>query len=207
MKELPFAPASERNKHPILEQLRSLLPRRGRLLEIGAGTGQHAVFFAPEFPGLEWQCSEHPDQLPGLRARLEAEGQGRLAPPLALDVLEDAWPEPGYDAVFSANTAHIMPWPAVCAMLAGVGRSLLPGGCFCLYGPFNVDGAFTAPSNAEFDAQLRMRDALMGIRDMHELATVAALHQMALTQRISMPANNFLLVFQRAKGSSPALSA
>ncbi len=199
MNELPFAPASERNKHPILERLLELLPAQGRLLEIGAGTGQHAVYFAPRFPGLQWQTSDRAVELPGLTARLAREGSPNLLPPLELDVLQDRWPEHVYAAAYAANTAHIMAWPAVCAMFSGIGRVLAAGAPFCLYGPFNRDGAFTAPSNEEFDRQLRARDPHMGLRDVAALETLAEGHQMMLERSIEMPTNNQLLVFRRTR--------
>lgn len=201
MSDLPFAPASERNKRPILAALRGVLPARGRLLEIGAGTGQHAVFLAPRFPELSWQTSERRHELAGLAARVELEGRGRLPPPVELDVLAGPWPGRAFEAVYSANTAHIMPWPAVRAMFAGAAGVLARGGVFCLYGPFNVDGACTAPSNAEFDRQLRARDPAMGLRDRGELAGLAAQNGMEQQQCIGMPANNLLLVYRRCDPS------
>ncbi len=197
MKDLSFAPASERNKHPILEQLKQWLPVRGRLLEIGSGTGQHAVFFSAAIEGLQWQSSERQSELPGLRARLAREGNERTPPPICLDVLSDPWPDELFQAVYSANTAHIMSWGGVCALFEGVGRVLVPGGPFVLYGPFNVNGRFTAPSNEEFDGRLRSRDAEMGLRDMADLERLASRQAMTLEQKVSMPANNFLLVFRR----------
>ena len=198
MNELSFAPASERNKRPILGQLLDLLPDHGVLLEIGAGTGQHAVFLAPRFPGLKWQTSECASEWPGLAARLGQQGATNLPPPLELNVLCDEWPDCRFNAVYSSNTAHIMSWEAVCAMFVGTGCCLLPGGCFCLYGPFNRDGKFTAPSNESFDQQLRARDPAMGLRDIAALATLARGQQMMLEDQIGMPANNFLLVFRKA---------
>lgn len=197
MGELPFAPASERNKQPILDYLLELLPARGRLLELGAGTGQHAVYFAPRFPGLEWQTSECASEIPGLAARLEREGWPNLPPPLELDVLRDQWPRGPFAAAYSANTAHIMGWDAVCAMFAGVGSLLVHGGRFCLYGPFNRNGEFTAPSNEKFHQRLQAGDASMGLRDTAALETLAGDHQMILEQDIEMPANNRILVFRR----------
>jgi SAM-dependent methyltransferase len=197
MNDLPFAPACERNKRPILVALRPILPERGRLLEIGSGTGQHAVFIAPEFPELTWHTSERAPELEGLRARIDLQGEGGLPPPMELDVLTGPWPVPAFHVVYSANTAHIMSWQAVCCMFSGVARVLAPGGVFCLYGPFNVDGACTAPSNAEFDQSLRARDPAMGLRDTSELVVLADRHGMDEERRIEMPANNLLLVYRR----------
>jgi len=192
--ELPFSPASDRNKQPILEALKQVLPASGTVLEIGSGTGQHVVYFARQLPGLGWQPSDRTEYLPGLEQRLQREGGGNILPPIMLDVLEQ-WPEQEFDAVYSANTAHIMGWPAVCAMFAGVASRLVNGGAFCLYGPFNEDGAFTAPSNAAFDAQLRRENPEMGLRDIEALEALALDRQMNPTQRFQMPANNQMLVF------------
>ena len=197
MIELPFAPACERNKVPILNRLVGLLPDQGRVLEIGSGTGQHAVFFASRFPSLTWQTSERESELAGLSARVEREGPDDMPPPIALDVSQGPWPHDSFDVVFTANTAHIMPWASVCAMISGVGRLLARGGCFCLYGPFMQDGEHTAPSNAVFDRGLRERDPLMGVRDRVEVDAVALREGLRPDQRLLMPANNFLLVYRR----------
>jgi cyclopropane fatty-acyl-phospholipid synthase-like methyltransferase len=198
MNNLPFSSAAERNRHPILEQLRVLLPQQGTVLEIGSGTGQHAAFFAGNLPGLCWQPSDRQENLAGLEACFTAMGNKRILPLLKLDVLQDPWPECVYDAAYSANTAHIMSWEAVVAMFAGVSAHLLAHGRFCLYGPFNINGGFSSDSNAQFDQQLRAEDPQMGIRDMGTLATLANLHQMELEQKIAMPANNFILVFRKS---------
>lgn len=198
--ELPFSEACERNKGPILEALRSRLPRRGHVLEIGSGSGQHVVFFAPYFAGISWQPSERPELLPGLNARIFAEGAPNVLPAIELDV-RGVWPGRQYAAAYSANTAHIMSWPEVCATFAGVGRRLSTNGVFCLYGPFNVDGAFTAPTNEAFDRQLRARDPEMGLRDTGALASLAGDHHMSLEERILLPANNQLLIFRGLRSS------
>jgi len=194
---LPHANATERNRQPILDQLRALWPEKGTVLEIGSGTGQHAVFFTRHLPGLCWQPTDRQENLPGLEARFAAEGHERILPPLQLDVLKDPWPEYLYAAAFSANTAHIMPWEAVQAMFTGVAAQLARGGRFCLYGPFNIDGDFTSSSNRQFDAHLRREDPQMGIRDIAELESLCERHRMSLEQRIAMPANNFILVLKK----------
>ena len=195
--QLPFSAASERNKSPILEALRQVLPARGDVLEVGSGTGQHVVHFAACLPQLYWQPSDRCEYLPDLERRVQLEGGANVRPPIRLDVL-DQWPEERFAAIYSANTAHIMSWPAVCAMFEGVSRHLEPGGVFCLYGPFNQGGRFTAPSNAAFDAQLRKENPVMGIRGIEDLESLAGGLQLQLDRRFQMPANNQLLVFVRA---------
>lgn len=198
MRSLPYSSAAERNRQPILEQLQVLIPNQGSVLEIGSGTGQHAVFFTQNLTGLLWQPTDRQDNLEGLEARIKVEGSGNILPPIKLDVMHDSWPGHTYDAAYSANTAHIMQWEAVEAMFAGVGKHLLSQARFCLYGPFNVDNCFTSQSNAQFDAHLRAEDSKMGIRDIGVIESLANLHHLSLEQRISMPANNFILVFQKA---------
>jgi SAM-dependent methyltransferase len=195
--ELPFSEACERNKTPILEVLLALLPGRGHVLEIGSGTGQHVVHFAVHFPRLSWQPTDRRENLEALNARIRHEGRANILPAIELDV-EAAWPDRCFAAAYSSNTAHIMPWRAVCAMFAGVGARLEPGGIFCLYGPFTVDGAHTASSNAEFDRQLRERDPEMGLRDVGALERLAGRHGLELEWSRKLPANNQLLLFRNA---------
>jgi cyclopropane fatty-acyl-phospholipid synthase-like methyltransferase len=193
---LPNSESCERNKAPILEVLQQLLPSSGKILEIGSGTGQHIVYFASHFPLLRWQPSDRDEYLPGLTARVEQEGSPNILPPIKLDVLEQ-WPDGRFDAAYSANTAHIMGWDAVCATFAGLGAHLAPGGLYCLYGPFNQDGNFTAESNREFDRHLRSSDPQMGLRDLEALESLANRSQMLLQEQFSMPANNQILVFRK----------
>jgi hypothetical protein len=200
---LPFAPASERNRAPILEALRPRMPSTGCVLEIGAGTGQHAVHFAQAFPGLQWLATDRADELPGLSARLETEGGINLLPPRVLDVSRHEWPPGPFQAAFTANTTHIMPWSAVLAMLEGVGTALGETAPFFVYGPFKVDGRFTTESNRIFDQQLRTRAAHMGLRELGTLESEAASHHMRLEERLEMPANNFLLVFRSTRSVQP----
>jgi len=192
---LAFSEACERNKAPILGALLPLLPRRGHVLEIGSGTGQHVVHFAPQWPGLSWQPSERREQLADLNARIRLEGPSNVLPAIELNV-EGLWPDRLFAAAYSANTAHIMSWAAVCAMFAGVGRRLPSGAVFCLYGPFRVGGSHTAASNAEFDRQLRARDPEMGLRDIEALEELGRSHRLRLEERLELPANNQLLVFR-----------
>lgn len=198
MNTIAFSSAAERNRQPILERLQVLFPRQGSVLEIGSGTGQHAVFFTQNLPGLLWQPSDREENLAGLEARFAAEGNQNILPPLKLDVIGDPWPGYSYDAAYSANTAHIMPWDAVIAMFAGIASHLQTHARFCLYGPFNIDNCFTSQSNANFDARLRAEDSRMGIRDMALIESLANLHHMPLEQKLDMPANNFILVFKKS---------
>ena len=193
---LPFSESCERNKAPILEVLLQFLPSAGKILEIGSGTGQHIVYFAPHFPVLQWQPSDREDNLPGLVDRVGQEGSPNILPPIELDVLEQ-WPKVDFDVAYSANTAHIMSWDAVCALFAGLGVQLVSGGLYCLYGPFNQGGRHTASSNREFDRHLRSRNPQMGLRDLGELESLANRNQMVLQKQIPMPANNQILVFQK----------
>ena len=193
--DLPFSEAADRNKGPILEQLVRVLPERGRALEIGSGSGQHVVHFAPCRPCISWQPSERREHLEALNARIRLEAPANVLPAIELDVGR-VWPDRNFTAIFSSNTAHIMPWGAVRAMFAGVGPRLAPGGVFCLYGPFNVDGRFTSPSNEVFDRGLRERDPAMGLRDLEALTALAVEFRMRLSAREQLPANNQLLVFR-----------
>ena len=196
MTELPFSESCERNKEPILGALKQVFPEQGCVLEIGSCTGQHLVFFARALPNLTWQPSDQKEYLPGLARRVNLEGSANILDAVELDVTR-SWPEGHFDAVYSSNTAHIMGWPAVCSMFEGVGRSLRTGGAFCLYGPFNENGRFTSASNEEFDRGLRVRDPVMGIRDLEALESLAHKHHLVLTEQFRLPANNCLVVFRR----------
>lgn len=195
--QLPFAEACERNRQPILDVLQQEFPARGKVLEIGSATGQHVVYFAPRMSGLCWQPSDCSEYLPGLAARLQLEGSDNIQTAIELDVLQ-TWPDRQFDAVFSSNTAHIMSWPAVCAMFRGVARVMKTGGVFCLYGPFNEDGAYTSESNGIFDRQLKSRNPEMGIRNRQALNELARDEGLQAAGRHAMPANNQVLVFRKA---------
>jgi SAM-dependent methyltransferase len=193
---LPFSDACERNKAPILEVLRGAFADRRRVIEIGAGTGQHAVHFARNLPHLAWQPTDRPEYLEGLAARIAAEGSPNVAAPLELDVLNEAWPAARADAVFSANTLHIMSWQAVEALFAGLPRILEPGGVLAIYGPFKYRGQFTTPSNAAFDAMLRERDPDSGLRDFESVDVLAKSAGLVFQADRALPANNQLLVWR-----------
>lgn len=193
----PYSESCDENKHPILEVLRPLFADAGSVLEIGSGTGQHAVFFAGELPHLSWQTSDRAENHPGIQAWLQESQASNLLSPLALDVIADAWPTATYDAVFSANTAHIMGHEEVAAMFQGVASILNENGLFALYGPFNYGGRYTSESNARFDLWLKARDPRSGIKDFDDLNAMALELGMVLLDDYAMPVNNRTLVWRR----------
>jgi len=197
MTELPFSQACENNKRPILECLRSVFDQARSVLEIGTGTGQHAVYFADALPHLTWQPSDHPDSAHLSQDRLAVCEATNLLPFETLDVSEADWPVGNVDAVFSANTAHIMSWAEVGRMFQGIARRLPVGGVFCLYGPFNDEGRYTSDSNRQFDRHLRSRGSHMGIRDTVDLKALAASVELRLEDDVEMPANNRVLVWRK----------
>jgi hypothetical protein len=195
-------PAPDRNKEPILEVLRRVLPDSGTLLELASGSGQHAAHFAKHLPRWTWIPSDvEPDNLASIAAyRAEHTGDNFRAP-LLLDVRMPDWGVPPLDAAFNANMIHIAPWGCCTAMIDGVARYLRPGGVFVLYGPFRVGGAHTAESNLTFDQKLRSQNEHWGVRDVEEVIQCAAISGLTLSERIQMPAENQTLVF-RAKSSA-----
>jgi SAM-dependent methyltransferase len=193
---LPYSDACERNKDPILAVLRTALADRTRVLEIGAGTGQHAVHFARHLPHLRWQPTDRAEYLPGLAARIAAERPPNLDAAVELDVMQASWPPLHGDAVFSANTLHIMSWAAVEALFAGLPTILEEGGVLAIYGPFKYRGRFTTDSNAAFDAMLRERDPASGVRDFEAVNALAASAGLGLQADHALPANNQLLVWR-----------
>jgi SAM-dependent methyltransferase len=193
----PFSQACENNKQPILVVLQQAFAAVDRVLEIGSGTGQHAVYFAEAMPWLRWQPSDRVENLPGIRAWCEAAGLRNLEQPLELDVSVTPWPITNTAAVFSANTAHIMSWPEVEQFIAGVGRCVAGNGLFCLYGPFNYTGNFTSASNAQFDAWLRVRDPYSGIRDFEAIDRLAQVAGFVFVADHPMPANNRTLIWRK----------
>ena len=193
---LPFSDACERNKGPILEVLRPAFAGCTRVVEVGSGTGQHAVHFSKHLAHLAWQPTERAEHLQGLAARIAGEGPPNLASPVELDVLQEPWPALRGDAVFSANTLHIMSWPAVEAFFRGLPRILEAGGVLAIYGPFKYGGRFTTDSNAAFDAMLRERDPQSGLRDSEAVNALAEAAGLELEADHAMPANNQLLVWR-----------
>jgi cyclopropane fatty-acyl-phospholipid synthase-like methyltransferase len=191
----PFASAADRNAAPILGVLQHELRDCSTVFEIGSGTGQHAVTFAAALPGLDWQTSDLAQSHAGIEAWIAEAGLGNVLAPVSFDVLTAELPGDSFDAVFSANTAHIMSYAAVCRMFQLVGGMLRPAGVFCLYGPFSRGGAFSTASNEAFDASLRARNPAMGIRDLDDLEKLAGENCMQLARVYAMPANNLLVVW------------
>jgi len=200
--DLPFSPACERNREPILAVLREHLAKPARVLEIGGGTGQHAAFFAAHLPQLHWQSSDRADYLQGLAARIRHAALPNLPAPLELDVARrELWPTESFDAAYSANTLHIMGWPEVEQFFALVDSVLGAESMLIVYGPFNYGGRFTSESNAAFDAQLRADDPKRGIRDFEAVDALARAQGFVLSEDIAMPANNRSLVWTRCRGA------
>jgi cyclopropane fatty-acyl-phospholipid synthase-like methyltransferase len=195
MNDKPHAPSTERNREPILEVLRQYFSDRRQVLEIGSGTGQHAVYFAQALPQLQWQCSERADQLDGIRAWLHEAVLPNTPPPLELDVAQAHWPDQRYDAVFSANTLHIMPWSAVQQLFAHLPQVLAADARMVVYGPFNYDGQFTSDSNAQFDVWLKQQEPHRGIRDFEAVNALAQQAGLKLIEDRAMPSNNRCLVW------------
>lgn len=193
----PYSEACERNRDPIFAVIQPLLAARRAVLEIGSGTGQHAVYFAAKLPHLIWHTSDREMYHAGIQLWLDEAALENVRPPLALDVTQTPWPAMTVDAVYSANTAHIMHWPEVEAMFAGVGGLLPAGGIFLLYGPFNDHGCYTSDSNRRFDEQLKSRDPLSGIRDADALDRLAQQAQMQARGDVAMPANNRILWWEK----------
>jgi SAM-dependent methyltransferase len=201
------APSPERNKQPILEVLARVLPPRGLVLEIGSGTGQHVAHFARALPALTFQPSEMDVERHASIEAWVADGNlSNVKPPLAIDVTKHPWPVSAADAVVCINVIHISPWEATLALMAGVGRILPASGVLVTYGPYMRGGAHTSQSNEAFDAYLRARNPLWGVRDIDKVAEVAGNEGLALEEAVPMPANNFTLVWRKSNGASPTMS-
>jgi hypothetical protein len=170
------------------------------VLEIASGTGQHAAFFAAALPAARWQPSDVESEcLASIAAWTTSTGCTNVAPPVRLDVTSESWPVNAFDAIFSANLIHIAPWRACVGLMHGAGAHLLPGGVLMLYGPFKIGGEHTAPSNAAFDADLRLRDPTWGVRDLEKVIGEAQANGLAFEERVAMPANNQILIFRRIR--------
>lgn len=201
--------ACERNKGPILEILASAFAHSGNVLEIGSGTGQHATYFAAHLPHLIWQPSDTGDYLSGLRERISTErlareppagateGTPNLRPAIELDVRDLPWPVAPVDAIFTANTLHIMGWAAVQDLFRGIGAVTNAPAVVCIYGPFRYGGRYTSASNADFDRFLRSRDPESGIRDFEEVNTLSSENGLSLVADHAMPANNQLIIWHK----------
>ncbi len=192
----PFAESCEINKHPILEVLKRIFADRRSVLEIASGTGQHAVHFGRNLPHLTWQTSELKTNHDGIKAWLDEAALPNVLPPIALDEDEERWPVSRYDAIFNANTVHIISWPLVESLFAHIARVIEPGGCVCFYGPYNYGGKFTSESNARFDEWLKSRDPKSGVRDFEAMDKLASMHGLTLIEDIEMPINNRTLVWR-----------
>ncbi len=208
MVDLPFSPAAERNRQPILDQLLALLPPRGRALEIASGSGQHAEAFAAALPGWTWQPTDfEADLCPLIDERMRRAALGNVLPARQLDVLSPRWPAEGasfdeaFDLIYCANLLHIAPWACCEALMQGAARRLSTNGCLITYGPYLEDHVHTSEGNRQFDASLRASNGAWGIRRLEDVAQAAAEVDLQLTRRQSMPANNLLLVWQRIQGS------
>lgn len=191
----PYSESCDQNKYPILEVLKIEFAQAKHVLEIGSGTGQHAVFFGAQFPNATWQTSDRQEYHNGIQQWLAESRLVNVMPPFELDVALNHWPDQTYDAIFSANTAHIMSAPEVEHMFKGVGKLLQAGGRFCLYGPFNYHGKFTSESNARFDQWLKSRDPHSGIKDIAQLTQWAEQTGLVLTEDYEMPVNNRILAW------------
>jgi len=196
----PYAESCDQNREPILDVLRPLFSTCSAVLEIGSGTGQHAVYFAARLPHLYWIPSDREENLPGIALWREEADLPNVQEPLELDVTQKNWPQVDVQAVFSANTTHIMSWQQVQDLFRGVGETLPEGGLFLLYGPFNYDGDYTSDSNRRFDAWLKARDPLSGVRDFEALDQLAIQAGMQLQDDIAMPANNRILCWRKRSG-------
>lgn len=192
----PFSQACINNRQPILAVLQRVFANTFRVLEIGSGTGQHAVYFARELPHVHWQASDLAENLPGIHQWIADQPLPNLPEPLALDVTGE-WPAVRFDAVFSANTTHIMPWATVHILLTEVAGRLPPGGLFVLYGPFNYEGTFTSDSNSRFDSWLKAGDSSKGIRDFEKIDDTLRHLGLELVEDNPMPAHNRLLVWHK----------
>jgi cyclopropane fatty-acyl-phospholipid synthase-like methyltransferase len=190
-----FSDACERNKDPILAVLRAHFSDRERVLEIGSGTGQHAAYFAEQLPTLIWQASDRAENLPSIRAWLDEAALPNTPAPIEFDVTQ-RWPRGRYDAMFSANTLHIMSWTEVESLFVHLPSIAAQDAKLAIYGPFNYDGRFTSDSNAAFDRSLKSRGAHMGIRDFEAVNALARDAGFALIDDVPMPANNHLLIWQ-----------
>lgn len=203
--ELPFIPAAERNKRPILDALHSVLRTEHTILELGSGTGQHAEHFARAMPGRCWQMSELAPQLPDLERRREIAALSNLPAPIELDAAR-TWPDLHCDAIYTSNLLHFMPEDALAPLFRNVADALAMGAAMFVYGPFNLGGKYTSPGNRALDAWLQGIDTRLGLRDLSNVERVAAAHGLNLQENFVLPANNHLLVLRRVGGPADHVS-
>jgi len=193
--EKPFAPSCERNREAILEVLKKTIGDDNKLLlEIGSGTGQHARYFAPEFPHLQWQTSDCESNHEGIKEWIK-DGSSNILSPVSYEVGKDNFPETEADLIFTANTFHIMSWKLVKTLIKQLGKSLKPGSKLIIYGPFNKVGKYTSESNEKFDQWLKDRDPKSGIRSLEDVSSHMLKNGFFLKEEIEMPANNKILIF------------
>jgi len=194
----PYSQACENNKDPILHKIKDIFLESTTVWEIGSGTGQHACYFAQQLSHLQWQTTDRVENLSGINSWIDESGLENLPQSLALNVSDEQWPCQKIEALFSANTLHIMKWQEVECFFAGLGRYLTQDAQVCIYGPFNYSGEYTSPSNESFDQWLKMRDPQSGIRDFEEIEKLAKLVGLIVKDDFAMPANNRLLFLQRS---------
>ena len=194
---LAYSEACDRNKDPILNILKEIFSDIDEVLEIGSGTGQHAVYFGQNLPHVTWQTSDLPENHAGIQAWLDKNISTNVKAPLALDANQRPWPVDATGAIFTANTLHIMSWNSVENLFQGIGETLKWGGILCVYGPFRYNGSYTSESNAYFDKTLKLRDPLSGIRDFEAVNELALQQGLSFAKDYPMPANNQTIVWQR----------
>jgi SAM-dependent methyltransferase len=194
-----YFPHVTRNREPILEVLRRVLPREGLVLEVASGGGEHAAYFAQNLPGVLWQPTDaNSEMFESIAAHRAAAGVANLLEPFHLDVTSEQWPVERADALVCCNMIHIAPWAVTEGLIGGAEHTLARDGLLYLYGPYKIDGRHTAPSNEDFDASLRARNPLWGVRDLTEVSSLAKRHGFALAETVPMPANNLSVIFRRA---------
>lgn len=191
----PFSQACENNKQPILQIIRRVFNQPQTVWEIGSGTGQHACYFARQLPHIEWQPTDREENLAGISLWVEECELSNIKPAIKLDVSDQPWPSIRMDAIFTANTLHIMSWREVLVLFATLGEVLDPGAKLCIYGPFNYNDSYTSDSNRQFDLWLKTRDPESGIRDLQAVKQLAGTVDITLLADNPMPANNRLLVW------------
>ena len=195
----PYSESCDQNRVSILSAIQPLLENTQQLLEIGSGTGQHAVYFAENMPHLIWHTSDRKEYLPGIKMWLEEAGLNNVRLPVELEVTESPWPQHQFDAIFTANSVHIMSWDEVVALFSGVGKTLSAEALFIIYGPFNYNQSYTSDSNEQFDRWLKSRNPLSCIKDFEAIEVLANQAEMHLLHDIEMPANNRILIWQSTK--------